>query len=699
MLRQSYRDSSVMNRVRYQLALMGVGLAILASGSTQQQARAYLEAVPSGETIKVRWLTGELPQGGFILERRTAGSGEFQPLPNMPLQPNWSQQQWESTFGAFFPLALITVGVEQTPQFFQRLQTQSVSRIGLGLVSLDACRLMGWYYEDKGVESGTRYDYRLVTAGQRQVLATVEGVTAGAPPALPAPPKPTVKLENQQVTIQWTFPNDPKLHGVLVERAVSAEGPYELVRPFISVNGFWLRSLERNPQARQVSGDTVVLDVAPQQNRVYFYRLVAVDFVGNRGATSEPVAFQVPFLEPPAPPANVTAEVDPNGRVILRWEASPSEQTVGYLVYRGTNLGDEANEKLTAQPLPKEARQYTVERQEAGTVLWYAVVSVDPFDAESQRTAGVQVKIPDATAPQPPKGLKIELVSETPAQAEAPAPRKLVLTWDANTENDLLGYHVQRGTLQEGPFLTLTNEPLRETRYEIPLLAEEEGDLFFRLQAIDYDQNLSLPAPSVKVSLPNVQPPDPPAIVQVVAEGNLNLVIAWNPSVAPDLDGYTLERRVEGGEWEVIQQRLPKTNTRYTDSGLTGGRTYEYRITAVDTGGLKSIPSEPMGGIPRDTEPPQPPPSLSVRYEPGAGGVLVVWEPSPSKDVAKYLLYRAEGDKGEFVPVSGDISPDQTRILDVGVALSSSYHYQIIAVDFAGNLSQPTTSRSLKLTQ
>lgn len=364
-----------------------------------------------------------------------------------------------------------------------------------------------------------------------------------------------------------------------------------------------------------------------------------------------------------------------------------------------TNLGDEAKEKLTAQPLPKEARQYTVERQEAGTVLWYAVVSVDPFEAESQRTVGVQVIIPDATALQPPKGLKIELVSEPPAQAETPASRKLILTWDANTENDLLGYHVQRGIQQEGPFLTLTNEPLRETRYEIPLLAEEEGDLFFRLQAIDYDQNMSLPTPPVKVSLPNVQPPDPPAIVQVVVEGNLNLVIAWNLSVAPDLDGYTLERRVEGGEWKVIQPRLPKTNTRYTDSGLTGGRTYEYRITAVDTGGLKSSPRSRWGGILRDTEPPQPPPSLSVRYEPGAGGVLVVWEPSPSNDVAKYLLYRAEGEKGEFVPVSGDIPPDQTRLLDVGIALGSTYRYQIIAVDFAGNLTQPTTSRSLKLTQ
>ncbi len=378
-----------------------------------QQPRAYMEAVPSGESIKIRWLTSELPQGGFILERRPAGSGEYQPLPNMPLQPNWSQQQWESTFGVSFPLALTTVGEEQTSAFFQRLQTDSASRIVLGLVSIDACRLFGWFYEDKTVEQGARYDYRLLSGGQRQVLAAVEGVAVDAVPSMPTPPKPTVKVENRQVTIQWTFANDPKLHGVLVERALSAEGPYELVRPFISVSGFWLRSVSREAQNQQVSGETIVLDVPPQQNRPYFYRLVAVDFVGNRGATSEPVAFQVPFLEPPEPPTNVSAEIDPNGRILLRWEPSESEQTTGYLVYRGTNLGDEANERLTPQPLPKEARRFIVERQEAGSVKWYAIVSVDPFETESQRTSGVQVKIPDATAPTAPKGLKIELVSDT----------------------------------------------------------------------------------------------------------------------------------------------------------------------------------------------------------------------------------------------------------------------------------------------
>lgn len=680
---------------RFVLGLAGVLIIALAPA---QQPRTYMEAVPSDGAIKIRWLTSELPQGGYVLERRAAGAGEYQPLPNTPLQPNWTPDAWRGAFGVFFPQALTTVGVERTEDFFNRLRTQSPSRVALGLISISACQLMGWYYEDKSVQAGQRYDYRLVAGGQ--TLATVEGVQAGATPAIPKPPKPTVKAEKGQVEIRWTFPNDPQLYGVIVERSERADGGFEPIRPFISVNGFWLQQKSRSSE--RVSGDTMIVEVPPQQNRVYYYRLVAVDFVGNRGEASEAVAFQVPFLNPPEPARNVSAELTPDGKVVIRWEPSPSEQTVGYRIYRGEALGDDANERLTPQNLPKDARQFTTE-QPAGTARWYAVVAVDPFDQESQRTSGAYIKIPDTTAPQPPSGGQATLETPPATQQEQPAPlRKIVLTWQANKETDLLGYHVQRGFSPDGPYLTITNEPLRETRYEIALKPEEEGDLYFRLQAIDFDQNLSLPSQPIKISLPNVQPPDPPALLSVTAEGNLSLVLKWRPSTAPDLQGYLIERRVDGGAWEPLNdgQLYDKNLNTLTETNLMGGLTYEYRLTAVDTAGNRSVPSEPMGGVPRDTEPPQPPKAFNARVEPGAGGVMLSWEPSPSNDVAHYRLFRAEGETGgAFAPISADIDSKTTRALDTGALPGKTYRYQIIAVDFAGNQSQPLTTRAIKIPQ
>lgn len=672
------------------------GLIGLAVCDLAAQKGAYLEAVPSGEVVRLRWLTGEPANTTYVVERGVAGTGEFQPVNQTPIQAVWSLERWQGAFGAFFPQAVSVLGEDQSTQFLRRLQERSADRLALGITSIEACELMGWYYVDQTVRVGEKYDYRLVkvSGNQRQVLATVEGITAGDPPTQPVPPKPTIKVQNAQVLIQWTFPNDPRLHGVFVERSERAEGPFERIRPFISVNSFWFQKIARSQET--VKGETVVLDVPPQQNKQYFYRLVSVDFVGNRGPVSEVVSFQVPYLEPPQPPTNVSGEVTPDGKIILRWEASPSPQVVGYRIYQGTALGDDAKDLLTPQTLSKESLSFTVEKQDAGTMLWYAVVSVDPFDAESQRTAGVAIKFPDVTAPSTPKGLKIQLIEEQTGKTPS---RKLVLTWNTNEDPDLLGYHIARSSQKEGPYSIITNEPLKETKYEMLLKPLEEGTLYFRLYAIDFDQNLSLPSPEEAYRLPNVQPPDAPVITSVIAEGNLQLIISWKGSVAQDVAGYLIERRLDNGDWELLNdgKPLPKTPTQFTDKNLLGGRLYEYRLTAVDEGGLKSQVSELMGGIPRDTEPPAPPSTLTARLEPGIGAVLLVWEPSASKDVAKYLLYRALGEKGEFLPLGTDIDPNTTQFADYDVSPDVTYRYQIVAVDYAGNVSPPTVSRTIKV--
>ncbi|MCS7311043.1 MAG: hypothetical protein NZ741_12575, partial [Armatimonadetes bacterium] len=125
------RDGKLLLQGKVWLLIACTALCLLTAPA--QQPRAYMEAIPGNGMIKIRWLTSELPQGGYVLERRPAGTGEYQPLPNMPLQPNWASDVWQQTFGVFFAQALLTVGVERTNDFFERLRTQPSSRIALGL--------------------------------------------------------------------------------------------------------------------------------------------------------------------------------------------------------------------------------------------------------------------------------------------------------------------------------------------------------------------------------------------------------------------------------------------------------------------------------------------------------------------------------------------------------------------------------------
>jgi hypothetical protein len=66
--------------------------------------------------------------------------------------------------------------------------------------------------------------------------------------------------------------------------------------------------------------------------------------------------------------------------------------------------------------------------------------------------------------------------------------------------------------------------------------------------------------------------------------------VTWDPVVGASLVGYEVERRPAGGAFAVVKRVLSRAN--FTDSGLTPGQTYEYRVIGIDARGSRiSAPS------------------------------------------------------------------------------------------------------------
>jgi hypothetical protein len=89
--------------------------------------------------------------------------------------------------------------------------------------------------------------------------------------------------------------------------------------------------------------------------------------------------------------------------------------------------------------------------------------------------------------------------------------------------------------------------------------------------------------------------------------------------------------------------------------------------------------------VPADTQSPAPPASVSI-LQASLSGVVVVWEPSPSDDVAAYRVYRTSGNTTAQiaeVPASAE-----GRYLDKAVAQGSRYSYAVSAVDTSLNESE-----------
>jgi fibronectin type 3 domain-containing protein/predicted small lipoprotein YifL len=83
-------------------------------------------------------------------------------------------------------------------------------------------------------------------------------------------------------------------------------------------------------------------------------------------------------------------------------------------------------------------------------------------------------------------------------------------------------------------------------------------------------------------------PPPPTELVALAETGRVRLV--WRPSEAEDVAGYIVYRRAgDGGKFERVTPK-PVEAAEYVDTAVAGGRTYTYRVTAVDQAGNESGP-------------------------------------------------------------------------------------------------------------
>ena len=131
------------------------------------------------------------------------------------------------------------------------------------------------------------------------------------------------------------------------------------------------------------------------------------------------------------------------------------------------------------------------------------------------------------------------------------------------------------------------------------------------------------------------------------------------------------------------------TATTYSDTGLSPSTTYRYRVRAVDAAGnLSTYSNIATATTPAvlDTSPPTAPAALTATAA-GSSQVRLSWTASTDNvGVAGYRVERCQGTGcTNFAQVG---TPTATTYSDTGLAPSTTYRYQVRAVDASGNLSR-----------
>jgi uncharacterized protein (DUF1800 family)/fibronectin type 3 domain-containing protein len=183
----------------------------------------------------------------------------------------------------------------------------------------------------------------------------------------------------------------------------------------------------------------------------------------------------------------------------------------------------------------------------------------------------------------------------------------------------------------------------------------------------------------VQVTPVEAPPADAPGNV-AAAPGNARIVLTWN--AVAGAASYRVFRTTTG-----LFERVPiatVTTTTFTNTGLTNGTAYSYRIAARNTGG-----DGPFSNVVTATPTAPPPAPSPVSAAGGDREITVKWAPAPG--ATTYNVYRgAAAGQQAATPVASGLSIPM--FVDT-VVNGPSYYYKVTALNSGGE-----SPRSLEVT-
>ncbi|XP_012708745.3 titin [Fundulus heteroclitus] len=179
----------------------------------------------------------------------------------------------------------------------------------------------------------------------------------------------------------------------------------------------------------------------------------------------------------------------------------------------------------------------------------------------------------------------------------------MVVEWEPPLRDGgspIVGYHVERKERNSILWTRLNKFVLADTRFKASGL-EEGIEYEFRVLA----ENVAGLSPCSNTSECYVarDPCDPPGKPEAVVVTRDSITLQWaKPKYdgGSTITGYVVEKKeLPDGRWMKVNF-TNLTDSLFTVSGLTGGQNYEFRVTAKNSAGVWSVPSETITILAQD---------------------------------------------------------------------------------------------------
>ncbi len=446
-----------------------------------------------------------------------------------------------------------------------------------------------------------------------------------------APVAPTglavIDVSSDNLTLGWTV--TPGANDYSIKRSTTTGGPYTTLQT--GVTGTQYTDFNAGP-----TGGTL-----ETQGRRYFYVITAVNGAGESGLSNEVSE------DPPVASTNlVISNVGPND-ITITWDSSPG--IVLYHIGRSTVAGGPYN------TIRHESSTTSTDNNAVpGTTYFYVVVAGSGAGL-SLPTNEVSAK---AGPPDPPENMRTRV-----------GPGQVLVEWDAVEGADQ--YDLNEINFGDG---VTVNPP--DTSHLFTFL--NNGDTFqYVVTAVSNNRGTSNQAGPV-FATPSADVPGAPFSLGAAA-GTNQVSLNWQIPIFIDgnlaiVDEYLVKRAVMPlGPYSIIATGV--TSTSYIDTGLVGGTTFYYVVTAVNSVGESGSSNEalatPTGGTPA-------PANLGASA--GDGSVYLIW--SAVEEADSYSVKRSTQSGGPYSTVQAGLIA--TSFTDLSVTNGTQYFYVVSSTGASG---------------
>ena len=406
----------------------------------------------------------------------------------------------------------------------------------------------------KPLKDGMTYHYLIAALNAFDGVGEVTPTqTVGTKPLPPAVEMVTAQIGEADITVQWQA------------SAVDDIQEYQVLRKW-------------NNEPWQLAGkvDSETYSYVDANLKPYAqtqYQVVGMDADGLKSQPSNVAN----VLSPDRIVLNVSAEGLAR-QVNLSW--SSHHNISGYKLYR--RVQGDASWRQVADINSSQTTQYEdadPKNMRDGLRYEYAVSA---FDANIETIKSQPVSAITKGLPTPPSSF-----SGVDGQV-----KKVSLTWQATQDPDVKGYKLYRVEENGKLELLLETKNTREVSYV------DEGSFFsklddgtvytYRISSVNRFNAEGEASAPIQIQ---TKPLPPPVDALTADEVSGAVALNWQPSVQNDISYYQVYR---GSTCNNLRKHNRASTQSYTDNKAAPGKSYCYRITAIDAAGLEGTYSAPV---------------------------------------------------------------------------------------------------------